>query len=947
MGLFGIWPAGPNSIVMVPRADRIITLLCLVFSVGSNVASFDFILFLSAKFIWVCCKQGKLCVLISCLMDPFDDILPVAPTARTRPGAKFIPKAKSKQLPRKEIPVSEHATSSKDGILGNECQNAVASAEESKGFIHHTQVEIPNSGDSTNSKQASVKGDTAALVDDSTITASEVDANQNSINFLKPACEVTEGDPVDFEGVNNGTTQPVHHANAVENELNNVAAPSPTCSTIDRMKEQPKNGEDSFLDSNKCLELIDNSILVGMDLGFKSSSDDKIAIIQSNFDLKSNFCKKQEGVSAEFELDPFSNILPNPVARNVNQSTSLPLPTSEILRTTELPKKFDDSSSSIPFSEDNKSLAAAIPSQLDSPNVMLSEDAVHNGTTDWSSSFRKSPGEAADIFSGLESLHDFITQAATGTGKPALHSFNGKSGEENFVTPASSSINSFGECDITQAQRCPEYHTPQDSLTFNEAAVLNEDNTHSSNRRSETEEIVDLNPACAGDDVIDYQFMKSGKDPTGIPVHEELTNAADSPTLADFLHADVTREKEDSNKRKNDGSTSCSLRKKRRFIAGEEDKGAKTSRQLRKQAAHKPANSSFNEDVEDNNDLDPPYNSNGDELQENDDDYEVNYPSRKKRVSKSSQKKSMAKSGKTSQKPKKAYEDLEKTEEPLKKFSHSTRRKKRCVDKALLEIPEDELDRLRIPIKDIILLEEHRERLAKKEAMTSNISSTNQSGGDSLHEAGAYNEGAYNEGAYDDGAYNDGEFLGSEDGRDPYDDQANEGIASTSVLLNYQSFREKTPRGKWSKQETELFYEAVREMGTDFSMIQEIFFPNKSRHQIKLKYKNEERQQPLQLTDAVNNRAKDHPHSKLFIERLQLASAKAEDPCRDASDFVMAEEVVDLTAGTNEEVAEVATTKEDADVKEQEDSVAVPSPEQSDDSEDDFQRWSQYKSGYQ
>ena len=91
-----------------------------------------------------------------------------------------------------------------------------------------------------------------------------------------------------------GTTQPVHHANAVENELNNVAAPSATCSTIDRMKEQPKNGEDSFLDSNKCLELIDNSILVGMDLGFKSSSDDKIAIIQSNFDLKSNFCKKQE-----------------------------------------------------------------------------------------------------------------------------------------------------------------------------------------------------------------------------------------------------------------------------------------------------------------------------------------------------------------------------------------------------------------------------------------------------------------------------------------------------------------------------------------------------------------------------------------------------------------------------------------------------------------------------
>ena len=62
-----------------------------------------------------------------------------------------------------------------------------------------------------------------------------------------------------------------------------------------------------------------------------------------------------------------------------------------------------------------------------------------------------------------------------------------------------------------------------------------------------------------------------------------------------------------------------------RCIAGEEDKSVKTSRQLRKQAARRPSNSSFNEDVEDNNDLD--------------DDYEVDNPSKKKRVSTSSQKK--------------------------------------------------------------------------------------------------------------------------------------------------------------------------------------------------------------------------------------------------------------------------------------------------------------------
>ncbi|KAL2349429.1 hypothetical protein Fmac_003429 [Flemingia macrophylla] len=866
-------------------------------------------------------------------MDLFDDVLPTAPTARARPGAKFVPKAKSKQLPRKELPASEHATSSTD---------AVASAEESMGPIHHTRVEIPNYSETGNTKQVSVKGDSAVPVDDSAATASEVDAHQNSTSFLKSAYGV---DPIDFEAgsvtnidpetnLNNGTTQLVHPENAVENELNNVAAPSTTCSNIDKMKEPPKNGEGSFFDSIKSLDFVDNSLQVSTDLGFKSVSDN---------------------ATAEFELDPFSNILPDPGAKNahkfqpkikprpragikppiasasskamteksvelptsckkdfqssgdssgaLNQLPSLPLPTSEILKSTDLCNKFDYMSSSIPFSEDSKILEAAIPSQLDSLNAMLSEDSVHNGTRDWPSNFGKSSGEAADIFSGLESLDDFITQATADTGKPDLQSFNGA--EENFVTPACNSINSIAEC-----------HTAQGSLTFNDAVVPSEDDTHTNNR-SETEEAVDLNPAIPGDDVFDYHSMKSGKDPTSeIPLHEDLTDVADSPTSADILRADVTQEK-DSNEREKDGSKSCSMRKNRRSsIAGEEDKGGKTSMQLRKQVAHKTASSSLNEDVEDNNDLDPSYNSNGDELQENDDDYEVDCSSKKRRA---------PTSGKTCQKRKKANDDSENTKKPPKKFSHSTRRKKRCADKALLEIPEDELDPRTLPIKDIILLAEHRERLAKKEAMTSGASSTGHSGGDSFHEASANNEA---------------EFSGSEDGRDPYDDQPNEAIPTAPSLFNYQSFMEKAPRGKWSKQDTELFYQAVRELGTDFSMIQ-LLFPGKTRHQIKLKYKKEEREHPLRLTDAVNNRPKDHSHYKLLIERLEDVSNKAEeDPSRDASDFMAVDEVVDPTPGTNnEEAAEIATTKQ-GDVKAQEDSVAVPSPEQSDDGDDDFDNWS-------
>ena len=47
------------------------------------------------------------------------------------------------------------------------------------------------------------------------------------------------------------------------------------------------------------------------------------------------------------------------------------------------------------------------------------------------------------------------------------------------------------------------------------------------------QESVDLSPAYLGDDVFHYQSMKFGEGPTsGIPVHEELTNAADSPHIA-------------------------------------------------------------------------------------------------------------------------------------------------------------------------------------------------------------------------------------------------------------------------------------------------------------------------------------------------------------------------------------------------------------------------------
>lgn len=114
-------------------------------------------------------------------------------------------------------------------------------------------------------------------------------------------------------------------------------------------------------------------------------------------------------------------------------------------------------------------------------------------------------------------------------------------------------------------------------------------------------------------------------------------------------------------------------------IAGVEDKGGKSSRKPRKQAASKPTKNSLNEAVNGDDVLDPPYVIDGDELEENDVDDDVDYSSKKTSASTSSKKKSVAKKGKTSKKRKKANDDSEKvTEEPPKKFPHASRRRKRC-----------------------------------------------------------------------------------------------------------------------------------------------------------------------------------------------------------------------------------------------------------------------------
>ena len=60
---------------------------------------------------------------------------------------------------------------------------------------------------------------------------------------------------------------------------------------------------------------------------------------------------------------------------------------------------------------------------------------------------------------------------------------------------------------------------------------------------------------------------------------------------------------------------------------------------------------------------------------------------------------------------------------------------------------------------------------------------------------------------------------------------------------------------RWSAQETEQFYQAVSQWGTDFEMITRLF-PRRTRREIKAKWTKESRQHPQRLDDAFKRRVK-------------------------------------------------------------------------------------------
>ncbi|EFC48018.1 predicted protein [Naegleria gruberi] len=76
----------------------------------------------------------------------------------------------------------------------------------------------------------------------------------------------------------------------------------------------------------------------------------------------------------------------------------------------------------------------------------------------------------------------------------------------------------------------------------------------------------------------------------------------------------------------------------------------------------------------------------------------------------------------------------------------------------------------------------------------------------------------------------------------------------TNKPVTQATYARKGKGERWTKDDLELFYDGLRQFGTDFSMISRLF-PKRTRREIHQKYKNEEKKNKKKIEFALKNRA--------------------------------------------------------------------------------------------
>ena len=93
-------------------------------------------------------------------------------------------------------------------------------------------------------------------------------------------------------------------------------------------------------------------------------------------------------------------------------------------------------------------------------------------------------------------------------------------------------------------------------------------------------------------------------------------------------------------------------------------------------------------------------------------------------------------------------------------------------------------------------------------------------------------------------------------------------VEESGTKLNSVTYANYTKAEKWTKEDTEFFFQALRQFGTDFSLIQRLF-PGRSRRQIKKKYLVEDKQNPARVEAAIRNLNPDVALYKNLIDVLK------------------------------------------------------------------------------
>ncbi|XP_057497984.1 uncharacterized protein LOC130782616 isoform X3 [Actinidia eriantha] len=564
-------------------------------------------------------------------------------------------------------------------------------------------------------------------------------------------------------------------------------------------------------------------------------------------------------------------------------------------------------------------------------NTGLHSDVITDMNGDLHSSTGKSAGEGTDLFFGLESRYEFYSQTPMVTAEstyPENVDPSVQMGISNVQDPltceevcGSSSDEGFRvtnrRLEIEEAEAVPCLETLDNLFEFttqsagqrsgkfqpkpkaridrekrDAASTSHPDENESAhcshNAQSIPSESECINegsiPAYPLDDVLESPSLRLGDSTSGLPQNEEPSNLVET-YFSDALNPEERQKavpeilekvspRAKNRKRKPPMVSDDSVEHQKASTSGQENEAGRSKRQLRERIN----TCNLVDEAQDEGDFTTGC-SPGSLIAEYDndcDEYQAPNESRSRKEPRKSNKFARQKE-KPVWKRKKSNEVPDHAgKEPLKKFSHSTRRKRRQdIDKVLLEANWDDIVRQKLPIRDIILLAEYKERMPSKGRETSEVPLTNQS------------------------AYNPSEQGGSNN------DLTNPMVEESFTCTNYQSYMNKTPRSRWSKQDTELFYEAVRQFGSDISMIQQLF-PGRTRtqrSQIKLKYKKEERQHHLRLHEALTTRAKDHSHFQRVIHHLQqVAAQEKQNSCRDDSIGLTGDEE-GLDPEINEEVA--------------------------------------------